>query len=254
MLQFDRHQLPDWLYLWEDEFDEVQASALEYARQVIQRYRGKVHLWYGAGRLNSASGIPITDEERLKLAVSVLDSCHELDSRTPAIVGFDRPWAEYIAEEDRELTPLHFADTLVRSDLGMAGIGLELNLGYWPNGTLPRDLLEISRMIDRWTSLGLPLVIQLTLPSSMAADPKAQMSGLPLANLAEGGPTAAWQQQSVERLVKLLIAKQSVQAIIWNQWRDDRSHDFAHGGLFDGRGVAKPVLASLTRLRKEFLD
>jgi len=44
--------------------------------------------------------------------------------------------AEYLATSRLELPPLHFADSLIRADLGIAGLGLELNIGYWPGGSL----------------------------------------------------------------------------------------------------------------------
>ena len=81
------------------------------------------------------------------------------------MISFDQPWAEYLAKEDFDLSPLHFADALVRADLGVAGVAMEMNLGYWPGGTQPRDLLAISRHLDRWSLLGIPLLAYLTLPS-----------------------------------------------------------------------------------------
>lgn len=254
LIQLDRHRLPDWLYLWEDEFEEIESSSIEFQRRVIERYRGKVHIWYGAGRVNSASGIDLSDEQRLKLSVSVLDACQQMDARTPTILGFDQPWAEYIARHDRELTPLHFADTLVRSELGMAGIGIEINLGYWPAATLPRDVLEISRMLDRWTSVGLPLVLQITLPSSTNPDPLASLPAKPIANWGPKPLSTTIQEEWVKQLLPLLIAKQSVQGVIWSQLRDDMPHDFCQGGLVDQKGKAKPALAAIAKIRQELLE
>ena len=145
LIQFDRSSLPDWLYLWEGEYEDICESVFTFAQGVIRRYAGKVHLWNCAARMNVPGAMDLSEEHRLKLTVDMLELTRSLDSRTPAIVSFDQPWAEYIAAEDQELTPLHFADTLARSDLGMAGVGIEMNLGYTPHGTLPRDLLEISR-------------------------------------------------------------------------------------------------------------
>lgn len=254
LVQLDRHRLPDWLYLWEDEFEEIESSSIEFQQRVIERYRGKVHIWYGAGRINSSMGIDLSDEQRLKLSVSVLDTCQKLDARTPTILGFDQPWAEYIARHDRELTPLHFADTLVRSELGMAGVGVEINLGYWPQATLPRDLLEISRMLDRWTTIGLPLVIQISLPSDAGADPNAALPAKPIANWGPKPLSPQVQNDWVKQLWQLLIAKQSVQGIIWNQWRDDMPHDFSFGGLVNHQGRPKPALATIAKLRHDLLE
>ena len=253
LVEFDRSSLPDWLYLWEGEYDEIAESVLKFAEGVVRRYAGKVHLWNCAAGMNVPGAMDLTEEQRLKITVDILELTRGLDARTPAIVTFDQPWAEYIAAQDQELTPLHFADTLARSDLGMAGVGLEINLGYWPDGTLPRDLLEINRQIDRWSQLGLPLVILVTAPSSEAKDPLARRAAPPLPSLIAGGVSPRAQAQLIEVLIPLLIARQPVQAVVWNQWRDDLPHDFPHGGLYDQMGQPKPGLKKLVEIRREYL-
>ena len=253
LAQLDRASLPDWLYLWEEEFDELENSVVEFAREVVQRYLGRVHLWNCAGRMNVLGAMDLSEEQRLRLTVDLLELVRSLDPRTPTIVSFDQPWAEYIADREQELTPLHFADTLVRGELGLAGVAMEMNLGYAPDGTLPRDALEVSRQIDRWSQLGAPLVVVLTAPSRGDADAAARSGINVIPKLAPGDVTSAWQRELVEWLVPLLIARQPVQAVLWNQMRDDVPHDFPHGGLFDAQGSAKPALEVIIELRKKLL-
>ena len=149
-----------------------------------------------------------------------------------------------------EFTPLHFADALARAGLGLSGFGLEFSLGYWPRGSITRDLLEISRQLDRWSLLGLPLVIYLTIPSSQTVDPQAK-PGIQSQPCLNDRLSTASQNSLVERLVPLLLAKQCVHGIIWNQLDDTQPHDFPHGGLLDTAGTAKPTLQTLSSIRTE---
>ncbi|MDX1947142.1 MAG: endo-1,4-beta-xylanase [Pirellulaceae bacterium] len=252
LLQFDRHALPDWLFM-DDDYDEVQTAALTYLDAVVQRYRGKVQLWNVTARMNQDGAFKYSEEQRLRLVVEAVDRVRNSDQRTPVIVSFDQPWGEYIARQDQELTPLNFADTLVRGELGLAGVGLEINYGYWPGGTLPRDPLEVSRLIDRWAQLGVPLVVSLAIPAAAAPDSRAQHPGRPLADLAARGLSPQWQQETADWLVPLLVAKQSVQALVWNHWQDDQPHEFAHAGLYDEAGQPRPSLPLLARIRKEIV-
>lgn len=254
LVQLDRPSLPDWLYLMAGDFDEVLDYVLQHVERVVQRYRGRVHLWHVAARMNLPAGIELDEEQRLKLTVEAVDRVRTLDSRTPMIVSFDRPWAEYVAAEDQELTPLHFADTLVRGGLGLAGIGLELNLGYWPGGSAMRDPLEISRLVDRWSQLGVPLVLQLTMPSQNTPDPLARHHEKPGYCQPFHPFTPTEQAAVINRIGTLLLAKQPVQALFWNQVRDDAPHDYPHGGLIDLGGKPKPVLSVLAKLRSELLS
>jgi hypothetical protein len=252
LMQFDKHHLPDWLFL-DEEYEEVQLSAVQFIDAVVKRYRGRVQLWYVAGRMNLNGAFDFTEEQRLRLVVEAVDRVRALDTRAPMIVSFDQPWGEYIVRQDQELTPLHFADTLVRGELGLAGIGLEMNLGYWPGGTLPRDPLEFSRQLDRWSQLGVPLVVFLTVPSGSGADKLAEHPGRVLPGLVASGVTPQSQQAVLEWLLPMIAAKQTIQAVIYGQWRDDVAHDFPHGGLHDAKGRPKPALQTITQFRKSLI-
>jgi hypothetical protein len=252
LVQMDKHALPDWLFLDED-FEEVQLSVLSFVESVVRRYRGKVHLWHVASGMNLSGALEHSEEQRLRLVVEAVDRVRAVDPRTPLVMSFAQPWGEYIARQDQELTPLHFADTLVRGELGLAGVGLEIHYGYWPGGTLPRDPLEVSRQLDRWSQIGVPLMVFVSAPSSAVDDPLARHPARALADLRAGGPTPAWQHVLVQWLLPMLLAKQSVQAIIWDNWQDSHPHEMPSSGLCDGTGAPKPVLRTLLELRREFV-
>jgi hypothetical protein len=177
----------------------------------------------------------------------------QLDPTTPLVVSFDQPWAEYLASEHLDLAPLHFADALVRADLGLAGIGLEINVGYHPGGSLPRGPLAMSRLIDTWSLLELPLLVSLTLPSSPGDDPNANGK----ARVFSGGEnhvSPESQREWIERLVPLLLAKNAVQVLMWNQLTDAAPHHYPHAGLFDASNKAKPALEALRKIRQKYLN
>jgi hypothetical protein len=245
--------LPQWIYLWEDDFSNLLTFVSRYVRQVVMRYQGKVHLWHCAARTNTATALALTEEQKLRLTIRAIEAVREVDNRTPVIVSFDQPWAEHMFHHDRELSPLHFADAIVRAELGVAGLGLEMNYGYHPRGTLARDLIAVSYQIDRWSLFSLPLVVLLTIPSSSQPDPQAKEQAEPLAGMAAGGLTPDSQRATAERLIPLLLAKQPVQAVIWNQLCDFAPHSFPHGGLVDLRDQPKPTWDALKAIRQKYL-
>jgi hypothetical protein len=253
LLKLDRTNLPDWLFLWEDDSQQIHRHVQAHLEAVVSRYQGHVHVWHAATGTNVTDALGLGEEQRLRLTVTAIETIRRVDPRTPVIVSFDQPWAEYMSRTALDLAPLHFADALVRAEMGLAGIGIELKLGYWPGGSLPRDLLDISLQIDRWALLGLPLVVSLAVPSSDGEDPLASSPAKVISNDPEGGPTPQSQNTWVEKVVPLLLAKQCVQGIIWNQLNDASPHELPHGGLFDGQGVAKPVLHTLTGIRQKHL-
>ena len=240
LLSTNAGNVPDWIDTTQPEFELLQKRLYRFIRAAVDRYRGQVHVWNCTGGINVAGGLAITEEQRLRLAVASIDEVRRLDPHTPAVVVFSQPWAEYMATSDLDLSPLHFADSLIRADLGLAGMGLELNIGYWPGGTLPRDVLELSRQLDRWSLLGMPLLVFLTLPSAAAPLSGARLS-VRQPCVEYGDVSLARQREEAARLMPLILAKPYVQGLFWNQLADETDRPLAHGGLFDPSGNPKPI-------------
>jgi hypothetical protein len=253
LILLDNHNTPDWLHIWGDDFDQVRTSVTQYVRAVVERYRGKVHVWNCAARMNLEGAILLNEEQRLRLVVAVIDEVQRLDPRTPYIISFDQPWAEYLATAEHDFSPLHFADSLVRAELGLAGIGLELNFSYWPFGCQHRDVVEIGRLLDRWNMLGLPLLVLQSLPSSSSADPQARIPVSPYLSRAKPSLTPQSQRELAERMLRMVLAKPYLHGYVWQDISDATSHEFAHAGLLNAQSKPKPILQSLAELRRKFL-
>lgn len=254
LLQMDERGVPDWMYLWEGEDDNLVRVLLEHVRAVVTRYAGRVHLWHVASRVNNGQLLSMSEESRLNLVAQAVQLVRKLDPRTPTVVSFDQPWAEYLAEQDRDLSPWHYADALVRADLGVSGFGLEINSGYWPRGSTHRPAFEYGKLIDQWSQLGLPLMVLISAPDSAQSDPLADknIAAEPLLGGAElsGDSQSEW----ASAVVPLLIARASVQVVLWNQLADGEPHEFPRSGLFTDKGKAKPTMSLLRNIRKTCLQ
>lgn len=254
LLQVDKWSLPDWMFLWDPDDDEsFRSCTADFIQAVVTRYRGKIQLWQCAAGLNVENEFEHSEEDRLRLAVLTIESIRRVDPRAPIIISIDQPWGSFMSREECDLSPIHFADALVRAELGLAGLGLQINMGYAQHGTEPRDVLDLSRQIDRWSALGLPLLVSLTVPSSTADDPKARIAAKPLnySDAPELTPDA--QRTWVDSYLRVMLGKQPLQGIVWNQLLDSQPHALAHGGLFDAQDRPKPVLEVLQALRRQHL-
>lgn len=249
LVQLDPRSVPDWLYLYEDDFDGILDFASQYVQAAVSRYRGQVGAWICAGRVNTAEVFPISEEEKVRLAARTIELTRTLDPEATVLVSFDQPWGEYLCRRDTDFPPLHFADALVRANLGLSGLMLEVNVGYHPGGTLLRDPLEFSRHLDYWSLLGVPLYLAVCAPSAGRADPLAQGRAKPASGVWDVKTQQAW----VSRYIPLALAKPFVQGVFWNQLRDAEPHDFPHGGLFDLRRHPKPALRQLASIRSAHL-
>jgi hypothetical protein len=230
LLKLDADALPRWVH-GQTDFDTLLSYVGAHLQAVVGRYRGRIQLWNCAANLPIGGTLALTEEQRVRLAVRAIETVRAADSQTPIILTLDQPWGEYLRDQRRHLSPIHFADALARAELGLSGIGLSVNVGFAREATLPRDVLEFSRQIDRWSSLGLPLLIQFALPS-------------------ESAPIHDSQESWIERFVPVLLGKPAVQAVFWGQCFDSADGPFSDRGLFDREGTPKPALAAFSAIRK----
>ena len=173
LVSLDGENIPDWLVLWEDDLENLTGLIAQHVRAVVQRFRGRLHVWQAASRVNSGSFLGLSRQDTMRLAIFIVETIREIDPQTPVVISFDQPWGNPKSSQDTEL-PVYLADTLVRSNLGLAGVGLEMKVGYHPNGSSLRDVIEFSRQLDRWAMLGMPLLISLVVPGGEGTDPEAK--------------------------------------------------------------------------------
>ena len=110
---------------------------------------------------------------------------------------------------------------------------------------------SVSRQLDRWSQIGVPLIVFVSAPSSNAPDPLARHPARPLPNLRGNGVTPAWQHVLLQWLLPLLLAKQQVQAIAWDCFLDDQPHDMPTSGLCESASRPKPAFQTLIDLRRD---
>lgn len=283
LLNLQSHAVPKWLYLLSD-FQSMYDAACKHATLMVERYRGQVHLWSAAAGLNAPNTLGITDEQVLHLAVGVIQAVRRCDPKTPVVLTIDAPWAEYLGQKPDGISPLHFADAIIRADLGLSGLGLELNFNYWPGGSMPRDLIDISDLIDHWNILGLPLLAHISAPCNLQHDSTAIAKSNIVSNWSY--PNYAWWDQSqmsdsgsVElpatekialnltnanvpisnrdrmpvnglEVIQMLLSKSNVHGIFWNQFSDRNEHIYPNAGLIAPSGKRRSLLDGLSRLRQ----
>lgn len=248
LVHLSQENVPDWIYLWEDDFSAIQNYYMDYVREVVTRYSNDVDIWNSIANVNVDNCLSLTEEQLLHMAVSTIETIRQHDSRTPLIFTVSQPWGEYLSHTTRDMSPMAFADTLIRSDhLGINGIGLEINWGFQDESTLPRDLLELSQHIDRWSHLGLPLVIHLTI-TDLGGESSHNTT-----EISNSDDTVSLTSRS-RNILTVLASKPAVQALIWNQLVDSKSGSKGAAGLFGVDGKAKPIIKDLHDLRHNYFS
>ena len=126
-------------------------------------------------------------------------------------------------------------------------------MNYADGGGLPRSLLDFGQQIDRWQSLGLPLLVQLAMPAASGEDALATRAGTVVPLGSNGMTTPELQARTAMRWIKTMLAKGGVHGVIWEGWDDRFPHAMPHSGLIDRDGQPRPLLHAITQLRSELL-
>lgn len=254
ILEFRAATLPDWLWLFQNDPQTLLDVVLDWVRQVLTRYRGKVPMWRLVGRVGTPKSLGLSEEEQIEFTARILQVARTVDPNAQSIVEFDRPWAEWLGstQATHQLGPLHLGDYLARSDLGLGGVGLEVAPGYGPPGSHLRDLLEFSRLLDLFALLNLPLHITFAIPSGSDYDPAGNGSSVQ-AGQWPSPPDPSLQRRWASRWIALAIAKPFVKSVCWQAVRDDASELYPNSGLLAANGAPKPILNWLKKLRTDHL-
>lgn len=246
--------LPDWLWLWGGDYDQILGLVEDLVRQAVSRFRGKVPVWHLIARAGSSEVLGLSEEEQVRLTARALQVARRADPEAQFVVDFDRPWGDWMASSSFQLGPLHLADSLARAELGLAGIGLEIAPGYSPPGSALRHVLDVSRLLDLFALVNLPLYVNLVLPSGSRVDSKADPAITVNTSQWPKAPTEKAQRDLASRWLALAVAKPYVRCVSWTQAGDSLPHLYPHGGLLRPDGTAKPIVEWIKAFRGTCLD
>jgi hypothetical protein len=251
LIDLSSNGLPSWLSQWQHDYWNLQSFVCDFIETVISRYLGKVRIWEVAARANAGGALAMNEENRLTLVAKTLEVARQVDPEGQFLIRIDQPWGEYQARGQHKLSPMQFADALLRAGMDLAAINIEVGVGYAPSGSPSRDLLDFSRLIDQWTILGVPLQVTLAFPSAAGPDDEVTTDLEADQRFWRKPLDEAAQANWIDDYLPLLLAKPSVVAVFWNHLSDAQPHRFPHAGLVRRDGVAKAGLARLTARRQE---
>jgi hypothetical protein len=245
--------LPDWAAGWNGDLPTLAAFMCDFLETVISRYKNDVRRWVVCAGFNHADGLGLPDDDRLRLAARLFEAAAHIDPDLELVLSVAQPWGDYLVNDDQTISPLAYADDLIRTGLRVSAVEVELRTGCMPRGSMPRDLLDTSRVIDLFSVLNLPLEVVLSRPSSARPDPMAQVQRQVIGDWWRTGPSPDDQADWGATFAALALCKPHVRAVTWDHWSDADPHMTPAGGLIDMAGRPKPLLARLLSLRTDHL-
>ncbi|MBO11045.1 MAG: glycoside hydrolase [Planctomycetaceae bacterium] len=251
LLDFGATGLPEWLDVWSGDVANLQSFVCDFVETVLSRFVGRIRVWELASRVNTGGGLELSEEGRLALLARVVEVARGVNDIERLMVRIEQPWGGYQSAGRHLLSPLQFVDGLVRSAPELSAISLEITAGFGSTGPGRHDLIDLSRLLDIWSTLGLPLHVTIAAPSLGGTDSGGRFvwgcTGPEDSEPEDGGEhwTGARQAEWVGDVLPLLLAKQSVAGITWAQLDDTGLTDFPAAGLLNADGSPRPVVEAI---------
>ncbi len=228
-----------------DNFDEKQSAILRDCREKLRGPLENVKLIHVVSGINGMGHRHLSYPQQLQITMEMLQMIENTGVQIPTMVSFDTPLAERLAWSVGGVHPLQIADSLLRRGISLSILGLDINLDYWPNGSLPRDPTQWIDLVDMWSQLGIPLVIRLSAPT-MVKGIVASTTNRTI-NAVRESMTDAQCLQLVETVIPTILARPMVHGIVWNQLIDNLDPRFPYAGMFDANGIRKPIANAVGR-------
>ncbi|MCK4342671.1 MAG: hypothetical protein KAY37_13215 [Phycisphaerae bacterium] len=251
LLNFGVKSVPDWMYLWEDDFEAIYEAAREHVERTVKRQGKMIASWIAVSGLHADNVFGFSFEQVMELTRMAASVTKQTAPRSQVLIDLTQPWGEYYARNQQTVPPLLYADMVVQSGINFDGFGLQFLFGIGSEGYHLRDLLQISSLIDKLANLGKP--IHITALGAPSNTPNGSGDGP-----APGGEwRAPWsdnvQANWITSLCEIALSKPYVETVCVQPLTDCANNVITNGGLLREDHSPKPVLDRLIEMRQRFL-
>jgi hypothetical protein len=257
--------VPDFLYIWEHDYETLRDVVVEHCKNLVTRYRRTIDTWVVASGLPCLTAFKLSYEQVLDLTRTCVLLVRKLAPAAKVNVEVAQPWGEYTSNQARSIPPALYAELLNQLGLNLDALGVRVQMGQNLPGRSTRDLMALSHLLDRLAAFDRPLAV-----TAMGAPSRPPVPGPPLRDDEPPPDPGVWQgpwsPESQARWLSavgsVIAGKPFVQSLCWQELVDidtpggvaAAGAEMPGGGLMTGAGQPKPALRALGELRAALRD
>jgi GH35 family endo-1,4-beta-xylanase len=217
LVNFQENHLPDWLAMYETDFETVRNLIFDHVRRIVERYGNYVFHWDVISGVHAENTFNFTFEQLMEITRVSTALVKQLAPRAQAVINLTAPWGEYYARNQRTIPPMLYADMVVQSGVGFDGLGAQFVFGAAADGMYVRDMFQISEKLDRLGNFGKPVhLTAVQVPSAAPADRPVSSAG--------GSWRKPWdesvQAQWIKEFYSIALSKPFVESLTWGELAD----------------------------------
>jgi hypothetical protein len=255
LINLSESEVPDWMFIWEHDFDTLRELAYEYVQKVVHRYRRVVSVWNIVAGLHTHSAFTLTFEQMIELTRQLVAQVKQMLPQSRVLVTVTQPHGEYHAKGAASVPPMLYAEMVAQSGVNFDAFAIEVESGVPLTGMYTRDVFQTACMLDRFSAIGRPLFItSCGVPGRASPDPSDLSEGK-LDPAAAGRWRAPWdasgQAKWLEEFYQIALSRPFVECVAWSSLAD-LSPTLPSGGLLDELLRPKASFTKMAELRDTF--
>ncbi len=255
VVSFESNVLPDWVYIWEHDYDTVRDLLYEHTERVITRYKETIKLWNIVSGLHINSHFGFSFDQLLDLTRMASILTKEIQPSSKVLVEIRQPFGEYYATNQRSIPPLMYADLLIQGAVAFDGFAIKLLMGQSQPGQFVRDLMQVSNLLDQVAAFNKPIYLTVAVPSDavtpiMIVSPDAGSPVDPNCGHWRKPWSSTVQGHWLEAIMQIAMSKPYIEAVAWHEIVDHADVELPLSGLMGEDLAAKPSFKRLAAFRK----
>lgn len=260
LVAFEPTNLPDWLYIWEHDYDTVRDLVYEHIERVVSRYKTTVHMWNVVSGLHVNSHFSFNFEQLMDLTRMACMLVKKVAPQAKTLIEIREPFGEYFAWNPRSIPPMMYADLVVQSAIVFDGFALRLPMGQARPGQFTRDLMQVSNLLDQFAVLGKPVHLTVSVPSEpvtelMLATPDGKTPVDPNSGCWRQPWSQVVQAHWLQAVCQIAMSKPYIESVAWQELLDHPDIELPLSGLMDEnlqpKGALKRMLTVCKTLHEE---
>lgn len=196
LLDFRPNRLPHWIEHWHSDRAMLVTLLVDIVETVVGRYCDRVRHWVLTTGTNSSQVLGLSVESMEWLTCRLLEAARHIDSQGAYAVGIDQPWGWYAGGKETGAWPVEFLDAVLRGDCQRSPKHSPIWVTVSSAEHARRSLADLTKLLDRFRRLGVPLWIEFDTGSSNALPADASTEWI------ESQATVAFAKPWVERVYR----------------------------------------------------
>lgn len=256
VIDFRQRCIPEWLYVWENDYETLREFVYEHLKNLVTRYRRTISRWVVLGGIHANDNFHFSFDEMMDLTRICVLVVRKLHPTAQVILEITHPWGEYHTANRRSLPPMLYADMVSQAGITVDGFSLRVKMGQAVQGQSVRDLMEFSNLLDRYAHVDKPLALSAVGAPSGIAESSNDPS---LAEVHPGIWRSPWsdpvQADWLSAISAVALSKPFIHSFTWQDLYDmPQPMEMPRGGLIATKGEPKPAADRLATIRAAVRD